>query len=91
MAGSIEIVAVTFEEGADPRHVVDVNQGGVRRRVVVRVDEVAWLGFAWTSSAEGNVRNIVERYVQIHAADGTLKDDVFIDSDEAADIHWGRK
>ena len=91
MADALKVAVVAFEDGPDARHVVEIDESGVTRRVVVRVAEEAWLGLAWLGHAEGHVRNIVERYVRLHAADGTLADDEFIGGDEASDIHWGRK
>ena len=88
-AAKIEVVAC--EEGPDPRHVVVVEQNGVKRRVTVRVGEGTWQGLGWFAVAEPRVRNVVERYVALHAADGTLADEAFISDDEAKDIHWGNK
>ena len=87
----IKIQVVAFEEGSDARHVVEVDQDGVKRRVTVRVSEVAWQGLGWFAVAEPRVRDVVERYVTLHAADGTLQDEAFISDDEAKDIHWGNK
>lgn len=92
MADAIHVEVVAFEAGPDAHHVVEVEQGGVRRRVVVRVDDGAWQGLGWFRSAPDEaVRHIVVRYVQLQASAGALKDQEFIGNDEAADIHWGRK
>lgn len=91
MADPIDVKVVAFQPGPDAHHVVEVEQGAVRRRVVVRVDEGAWQGLGWFGDAEGPVRGIVARYVQLQASAGVLKDEEFISNDEAIDFHWGRK
>jgi hypothetical protein len=88
-APKVEIVEFVKEPG--PCHVVEVEQGGTKRRVTVWVDEGAWLGLGWfASDAESSIRTIVLRYVERHAADGSLKDKMFVGSDVAKEIHWGR-
>jgi hypothetical protein len=88
-APKVEIVEFVKEPG--PCHVVEIEQGGVKRRVTVWVDEGAWTGLGWfASDAETPIRNIVLRYLERHALDGSLKDKMFVSSDEAKEIHWGR-
>jgi len=91
MAEAPKIEVVAFEGGPDPRHVVEVEHDGAKRRITVRVDEGAWLGLGYfASDAESSIRHIVLRFLELHALDGSLKDDVFITGDEAKEIHWGR-
>jgi hypothetical protein len=90
MAEAPKIEIVDFVKGPDPCHVAEIEQGGVKRRVRVHVDEGAWIGLGWfASDSEAPVRRIVLRYVERHAADGTLKDEAYVSSDEAKEIHWG--
>jgi hypothetical protein len=87
-APKVEILEFVKQPG--PCHVVEIEQGGVKRRVTVAVDEGAWLGLGWfASDAESSIRNIVVRYVERHASDGTLKDEAYVGSDEAKEIHGG--
>jgi len=46
------------------------------------------LGY-FASDPESSIRHIVLRFVERHALDGSLKDEVFITGDEAKEIHWG--
>ena len=91
MADAPKIEAVAFQGGRDPRHVVELEHGGAKRRITVRVDDGAWQGLGWfASDPESSIRRIVFRFVDLHALDGSLKDEVFINGDEAKEIHWGR-
>ncbi len=91
MAEAPKITVVSFVKDPGPCHVVEIEQGGEKRRVTVRVDDSAWLGLGWfASDAETPIRNIVMRYVERHASDGSLKEKMFISSDEAKEIHWGQ-
>lgn len=82
---------VAYHDGPDRRHVVEVEHEGVTRQVIVRVDEMAWTGLGWFGSPHDAIESIVHRYVAMRAGAGTLRDEEFIDSDEAVDIHWRRK
>ncbi len=91
MAEAPKIEIVDFVKGSDPYHVVEIEQDGIQRRVKVRVDEGAWLGLGYfASDAESSIRRIVFRFVELHASDGSLKDEAFVSGDEAKEIHWGR-
>ena len=91
MAEAPKIEIVDFVKEPGPCHVVEIEHGGVKRRVTVQVDDGAWLGLGYfASDAETPIRNIVLRFVELHASDGSLKDKVFISCDEAKEIHWGR-
>ncbi len=91
MADTPKITIVEFVKDPGPCHIVEIERGGEKRRVTVQVDDSAWLGLGYfASDAESPIRNIVLRYVELHASDGSLKDKMFISSDEAKGIHWGR-
>jgi hypothetical protein len=90
MADAPRIGIVSFERGPDTRHVVEIELAGAKRRITVRVDDGAWLGLGYfASDPESSIRRIVLRFVELHALDGSLKDEVFITGDEAKEIHWG--
>jgi hypothetical protein len=91
MPDAPKVEIVEFIAAPDARHVVEVEHNGARRRVVVRVDEGAWQGLGWFGSPHDGIERIVGRYVQLHAADGTLQDECFVSDDEAKDIHQGKK
>ena len=91
MADAPRIEVVAFEGGPDPRHVVEVEHGGAKRRLTVRVDDGAWLGLGWfASDPESSIRHIVRRFVELHALDGSLEHEAFVTAEEAKEIHWGR-
>jgi hypothetical protein len=91
MADAPKIEIVAFESGPDPRHVVEVEHAGNKRRITVRVDDGAWMGLGWfASNPESSIRRIVYRFVELHALDGSLKDDVFVSGEEAKEIQWDR-
>ena len=91
MAEAPKVSIVEFVKEPGPCHVVEIEQDGAKRRVTVSVDDGAWIGLGWfASDAESSIRNIVLRYVERHAADGSLKDKMFVGGDEAKEIHWGR-
>ena len=91
MADAPKIEIVALESGPDPRHVVEIEHAGTKRRITVSVDDSAWMGFGYfASEAESSIRRIVIQFVELHALDESLKDGVFIDDDEAKKIHWGR-
>jgi len=87
----IRVQIVAFNSGENPHHVVEVEHGGVTRRVAVYVDDQAWTGLGWFGSPHDGIETIVLRYVEIQARAGTLKDKEFVTSDEGADLYWGRK
>jgi len=92
MPDAVKAEVVGFENGPKAHHLVEVEQDGTKRRVKVWVDEGAWIGLGWfAGDAASSVGFIAKRYVELHAADGSLKDECFVDNDEAADIQWGRK
>ena len=91
MPGPAKAAIVEFVSGPNPHHVVEVEQDGGKRRVKVHVGEGVWTGCGWFGDAHGPIEAIVRRYVELHAADGSLQDECFVDDDEAKDIHWGRK
>jgi hypothetical protein len=91
MPGPAQAAVVEFVSGPDPYHVVEVEQDGGKRRVRVHVGEAVWTGCGWFGSPHDAIERIVTRYTELHAADGSLQDECFVEDDEARDIHQGKK
>ncbi len=89
MPEGIKVEVVGYEGGPHAHHVIEVEQAGAKRRIKVWVAEGAWMGLGWfAGDAAGSVGFIARRYVELHATDGTLKDEAFVDDEEARKIHW---
>ena len=86
MADDLKVAIAGFEPKPSPHHVVEVEQGGQKRRVKVSVAEGAWTGLGWFGSPQDGIERVVLLYVREHAAKGTLQDENFVSDDEAASL-----